>query len=476
MNATITTIQKFCNIYSLPLSYNSLRLGLESMPSWPSLWSIYQFFNIKGIECEAAIGKKEDLYSLDSRVALIHTKIKGNDEILLVKVVKDKILYFPPFKHKWEILSDKILTEIWDGSLVFAKHKIKPRKNYIFPTVIFFVFISCAQIISAPGPRYMISLIIAISGIVTSIFYWNVFVLEKNKINIPFCNISHKFDCTQIATSSKSSFLGIPLVIYSLAYFIILYAWLSYFMIIENFEFIPTISTIAAIIFFPIIGYSLIVQLSLKKFCPFCIFILILIGIQSLLCLSKITLDLFFSILYLASIFIGIIALWSFHEHKKLIIQNISTKIECLRIKRDKTVIATLLSNSQIINTSEIDTPFTLESGSDTTIDIWITNNFKYCIAILDEIESLKALLPEFNINFYPICSFHNRNIVNTHNPLKERISKLCKSYDLSERNLITIKESAKLLGISTYPTVVVNGRLLPPHLTISDIMYSKCC
>ena len=74
MNTTTATVHKFCKLHSLSITYNNLRLGIESMPSWPSLWSIYRFLNLNGIDCTAVTGTKEDILSLNNKTALIQKR------------------------------------------------------------------------------------------------------------------------------------------------------------------------------------------------------------------------------------------------------------------------------------------------------------------------------------------------------------------------------------------------------------------
>lgn len=470
MNTTTATVHKFCKLHSLSITYNNLRLGIESMPSWPSLWSIYRFLNLNGIDCTAVTGTKEDILSLNNKTALIHTVIKGNDEILLVKASKNGLLYFSPFKHRWSILPDEILADIWDGVMLFSDKKIKPHFDFTIAGNIIFILTSLVFVILAPTPEYKFSVSIATLGMVTSLYYWKNIILDENRKIIPLCKIGKKFDCAKIATSDKSSVFGLPVIVFSMAYFINLYIWLSYLIIADATIYLSSINTIAAIIFCPIATYSLAAQFSIKKFCPYCIFTVVLVGIQSFLSLSEITLVPYFTISYAASAGIVIIASWTFHTRVKLIEQQTDTEIKFRRLKRDKAIISVLLSQSSMLNSSEIKTPFSSGTGNPIRIDIWLTDNCKFCSALLNELESLKGLISEFYLNIYPLCSSSTK-----YSPLTTRICRLCNSTYLQDGALKDIKESAVNLGISAFPTIAINGRILPSHLTLSDIVYSKC-
>lgn len=109
-------------------------------------------------------------------------------------------------------------------------------------------------------------------------------------------------------------------------------------------------------------------------------------------------------------------------------------------------------------------------TGNPIRIDIWLTDNCKFCSALLNELESLKGLISEFYLNIYPLCSSSTK-----YSPLTTRICRLCNSTYLQDGALKDIKESAVNLGISAFPTIAINGRILPSHLTLSDIVYSKC-
>ncbi len=80
----------------------------------------------------------------------------------------------------------------------------------------------------------------------------------------------------------------------------------------------------------------------------------------------------------------------------------------------------------------------------------------------------------KFHLNIYPICNLPKVESESLGNNLISRISKQFHTQDISIEQLAQLKDESIKLGISSYPFVAINGKRLPPHLTITDIVYSN--
>ena len=304
MNTTLITIDKFCKLFSIHKTYDDLRLALETMPCWPSFWSINKYLNSIGLDCETVVATQRDIFSLRNKAVLIHATINGHDETLLVKTKKNRLFYYSPFNNKWLELSDTVLSEIWDGVMIL------PNKEsgiiYCWNTIMYLtIFIIGASLIFIErNIMFRCEVVIATLGLIASTAYWRNTIHEPTDRKMPLCIIGDTFDCNIVYNSRYSTIYGIPMIVLANSYFINVFIWLI-LIISTNFPVqscISSLNAIATMALAPAAIHSLVAQFTLKKFCLYCISVLLLLACQSVAFLFDIEICSGFVIAYIFSL------------------------------------------------------------------------------------------------------------------------------------------------------------------------------
>ena len=329
-------------------------------------------------------------------------------------------------------------------------------------------------------------------------------VLHELKINTSFgdklCNLNSMTNCETVLNSKASTFFGnikwsdIGIVYYSGTILYILGSYGSY-----SLNLIASLSVFAM----PYPFFSIYYQaFTLKKWCPFCLFIQLLIIVEFIVLLpllNHIILNIN-ELLYLTIVCLTIVLIWILF--KSAFVRKIEldkTRYSYQKLKRDPKLFLSLLKSNMYIEYVDDENLVIGNAKAPITITAFLSLSCDPCAEAFFKLQSLIKLCPEIKVNI--IFSVHNnekyKNMINYlyckynlngsecilelidiwyKTPRKSRDT-VYKEYVPEMYNEVEkIKEKngktfERYLVHST-PTIYLNGFRFPNQYTYSDIEY----
>lgn len=481
---------KYSELFLKTVDRDKIRLFIESDPSYPSLLSVIKVLKYSGISVSAIRCEWENL-SFESPF-LLHLNVEEKETLIIAHKEQNdtKGLYiYNPVSDKWEWKHRNDILNAWNKIVIYTD-KLMPKKHInsvkLF-TYLFEVVFSLIMLI-----YNMLSLPILIGCLISGY----IFFKKENSVNNfihKICSFAKYIDCEVVEESRYSKIWNIDLKEISFAYFLSQISLLFISMILKIEGSIVTLYAISVFILLPCIIYSLYSQVKIKRFCPLCIGVLLIIMLQSIVCCVKYQNEkIDFSIILLYGIIFGIILFFLKYrdcllEQNKILFER---SLQFLKIKRKKSIYQ--IENREITLKNE-----TVWFGNEESINVIttvISPSCRYCHNMIKELIEMLDMDYNFRWNIvlgevHPTDSFiikewitsylKNKEIflnkLKFHLKIENKESNNCKVFhDLDRVNdIITgFQNFISSLKIRHYPKIIINNRMLSECYESSDIKY----
>lgn len=361
-NSLIYQVQLLLSYHKISFDKEELAFQIQSHPSYPSLHSItgvLEHFGIDNLALDIPATQEVLKQLPKSFIGQVYSE-QGKDFVVVInkgqkiEVIKDsktKEVYNPiSFLKKFT----GIIVAIEKTEIITEKHTISSNIRKGLLTLLGVLFAGLI-LVSYPSLNTVAYLILALSGFAVSLaIIKQQFGFQTNIGNALCSNADATKDCNAVLTSKGATVLkDIKLSDISLTYF----GSLSSAIIISiignyNLTYLFMMSLLAT----PIIIYSIIYQSAFAKaWCPLCILIASILGIQSVIAGFYIENNINFdidSILIYTILLIASISIWRYIKPKIELFKNLKqNKIEYFKFKRNFDLFKTVLDKSPQIDT-----------------------------------------------------------------------------------------------------------------------------
>lgn len=354
----------------IKVTFNSVFEYIRSHPKYPSLICICDFFIEMKILNYALRIDESDLYKLEDPF-IAHTKESGGKVLLIYSINNESIVYADTFKGK-KRLSTRQFLEKWDGVIILIEptelsgetdYLIKRKDEIIhsslmpslvlicFLAAIYGIFINKLFFSDFSGLSLYALIFTHIIGLTFSLFLLMHELNLSSKFTDKLCHISTNVNCDAVTKSDASKVFGsITWADLGLAYFsggLLTCFILPYTYSINNLA----LFAFAAL---PYPVFSILYQwLIIKKWCPLCLSVQIVIILESIITYNRLNLDglnitSFLQVLIVFSIVFLFVLLLKFLFISDRGKEN--TKLELLKMKRDWEVFLFKLKKGKRIN------------------------------------------------------------------------------------------------------------------------------
>lgn len=433
--------------FGIKITYETTRELIKSDPDYPSLKSICNFLNNQGIINYALRLEESDLFGLD-RPFLAHINDKGWKIILIYSIRNMRVIYIDSLKGK-RIMNIQDFLKIWDGVILITEanatkgqidYQSKKANEIIRNTIIYIVFATIFFIVlygifwniaevSGKLNTVRVSIIfIHILGLVFSLF------LFQNELNIntyvtnKLCHISANSDCEAVTKSAVSRIFGnVTWADVGIIYF-------SYGLIVLSL--CRGINSISLIKFFSILTipfpiFSILYQwLKIKKWCPLCLSVQIILMIECIILMSSIKIPVLNTSIVFLSLLILMTVLILTLLVKFLLISEAERdhfKINHLKLKRDPALFEQQIKRATRISLPKVNTIITFgDQQSQIIITAFISPFCSACSKKFSEI--LELIKKEIRIK---VCLV----FPNTNDELASKLIKQVFLYAKSEKS-----------------------------------------
>ena len=357
---------KYITKSNISINKEELKLQLISHPSYPSLHSVtgvLEHIQIPNIAVRLQVNEKivqqlptyfiANISSEEGEeLVLIH---KRNSEIKIIRDHKkiERISY-EDFLQQW----NGIIVAIEKDETVKEKEKSRFSKLLTWSLPLLAILLIGSFLMTAPDAYSQIHFMLSILGLYISILIVKHDLGLSSEASNSICNISEKTSCEAILNSKAANLFGIfklsDICISAFSGYVSI--WLLFGLVgIENYT--PFyFFTLAAL---PFTLYSLYYQaVVIKKWCPFCLGIVSILGLQGGALLLKenwtnsLAIDQIAFTHFTLGFFI-IILIWSSIKpilRKKLALEEL--ELEHYKFKRKFSIFNTLFQNSKSLNSN----------------------------------------------------------------------------------------------------------------------------
>lgn len=347
------TLVTYCNLFIKKTDKTDIRVFLESSPQYPNLLSVIQTLKYAGMDVDAGQCDWEYLRNLASPF-LLHFQ-KGKKETLVIARWDQKhaSMFIYNMKGKrWERKEREDIVHLWDGVVIYTDRMQMKRggiSTFTFATLIFVCLALSIAFCSIVLKIDITALVSVILGVVISgCLYLREEMPESGLIG-RLCHISVVADCEAVERSSFSSMLGFKMNCLALSFFISQLMCLMIGSVLELTDIPYSLFSISAIAFIPLTAYSAFGQFRIRKLCPLCLGVILCLAMESGLFLlwhgHPVRWDIIavFCGIYIVTLFI----LKHILESRIIAMEYLNEKISSLRIRRRKEV---LLAESRPVN------------------------------------------------------------------------------------------------------------------------------
>lgn len=288
-NIYLNLISYFIDRMGYDVDQDDLYIEFNSHPDFPSFQSITDTLDHFSIESVAATIPKVHFDQLDQPV-LVNVFVHGKQQLAIAENLGNGLIKVSQGREKekqFSLKTDEFLN-IWDGNLIaLEKGKSNKKRKVNKKTALLILLIILALYPEIGVGKDIIHLLfstLTILGLFLSYLIFQASIAPKSRIS-KFCSLGKSTDCESVINSTSSKLFGaLSLSDLSTVYFLSLYTAL---IVKVDFTALAWVSVIVL----PVIVYSIYQQgIVIKKWCPLCLAISLILSIQFLLILP--TLDL----------------------------------------------------------------------------------------------------------------------------------------------------------------------------------------
>ena len=485
----IDVVEKILFLNDIHANRKELFKVLFSSPVFPSLASISQTLSYYGLHNNAFVADLKHLLRLKNVIVHSIEKEEGHFYIL-TQIDCNTVTLYDGDETK---ISLEEFTVIWDGVVLIVEEKenVNIKRSIIaFPLcclgfwgflLLYFFFTTT---------KFTIDFILDSIGLTLSVVLLrqHLRIFEKTS----FCQIGKNVDCNYVADRNPlQRWLPIDLAIVGVFFF--LFNLLS-LLIVGATSCISGYITLVAAIFMMFL--SIYQVFKIKKYCLYCLGITIVVFAK--LCISVLSFNAKHIYLLPKFVIATIIAylfsylIYKMMSYDKLLFNN---DIELLRIKRNPSTIKNYFVQSHsIVPTEEM-----MEFGNkyaDIVITTFISLHCRHCQKVVSEVIQLIDKFPkrflwrvaiqgissnDINDKVFVQLNTRQLHILQLYISDKKRCLKAMRLWnfknitDCSEELITKYRfqqKNIEKMRIMHYPTIWVNGIVLPQEYSISDLQY----
>ena len=497
-------------------SDSDLNYSLLTHPDYPGLVSLIDAF--KGMTIPYICGKSsfENLSQIDQPV-IAHISADGGS-FVIIKKIKNGIVVFFDAARGWVKMSERDFVTEWTNIILLVDtdelsklQKDAPLKTlallkYPVPTA-FLIAVTTLAIFSYYTHVNIIFSLVVLAGLISSII---VFVNDlgiSSSLKSRLCRSKGVFNCDAVLTSPGAKLFGILklsdvcLLFFSAETFSVLLSVLT-----RELKPIVFILCILSLLTSPIAILSIIYQkFIIKAWCPFCLVVILSLGIQSWLGLSQWPsgLESLRNIRILETLITGLMtSMFLWLVLKPLLKSSRQNKLMAMGYKkaiRNKETILALLSREKYIELDLNEGDLILGPGDSQIIIVTVLN--PYCGPCKVAHNEVEKLLPTVKQNIRHLIRF-SKSLNEEQNQISRHIIAMKDSYQIEEIHRAIHKWfkimdyekwarsypvefsslSAQRLvqhfswcdsnGIDFTPAIIVQNRLKPTILDVNDLKY----
>ena len=330
------TLKKFCKLYISERKAKDIDVTLKSSPYYPSLLSILHTLQCVGIKAVAGKCDIDHLQKMNTAF-LLHIKNQNTEKIVLAHWSKKSgcIAIYSPKNDAWIEENMSEIIGLWDGVIIYSEQKNKTylsKKSlrnvisfiaFFFGTVVFPILIALNY-----GDKAGFVFFVIISGLIISICTLAKDYGNKNHLLDKMCKISTRIDCQIVSESKYGDILGIKISALATSFFISQFC-IGLITLAECYTPIVILES-AMIIVLPVLAYSTITQILLKHMCLFCIGIIGVILVQTVIVILNKSADINIGINIMTYLLTVIIALAI-----KTLQNSVNNKLEQKKLRCD---------------------------------------------------------------------------------------------------------------------------------------------
>ncbi|MDQ0780931.1 vitamin K epoxide reductase family protein [Chryseobacterium sp. W4I1] len=279
MVESISNILKYLEKKNIYLDGNAFSFQINSHPSFPSLLSIVSALNVNHVYNYVIEIEDSEIDELpDDFMAFIEL---GENEQELAYIEKTKEGYLINGKHR---ISAKELLSKWSNIVVLIDEtQSELKKKSIWKYQPYFVGISILILFAGLyyyiNVRSFIHLVLSFCGFILSVLSLRKVFGIENSIVSKVCSGTYT-DCS-FSDAKNANFIS-SFGDYSLVYFFTNMISILFLSNMQNSDVFFTIQRLLLVVILPVIAYSLFYQLfKIKKICPLCIGIIIILLLQT---------------------------------------------------------------------------------------------------------------------------------------------------------------------------------------------------
>lgn len=223
---------------------------------------------------------------------LLHMKISTEENIVMARwnTSSNDLSIYSPKNNSWVTKGISETSKVWDGVIIYTEQKPKRTVNlqYAWKSLIGIIMTILLESFITAYWGYMIGieLSLIIIGLLLSTYMLARDHGYKNSILDKLCYISSSADCNSVSASKYGNIAGYRMSELATSFFISQLA-ISLIMLAEH-DTISIVTGSATTIIAPVLIYSVYSQIIIKRFCPYCIALLTVLLVQTVLSLAYI--------------------------------------------------------------------------------------------------------------------------------------------------------------------------------------------
>lgn len=491
------TLVTYCNLFIKKTDKTDIRVFLESSPQYPNLLSVIQTLKYAGMDVSAGQCDWEYLRNLASPF-LLHFQ-KGKKATLVIARWDQKhasLLIYNMKGKRWERKEREDIVHLWDGVVIYTdRNKLKWNgpSGYAV-TVLIAVCLSvsvafCSLILKID----FLALISVIFGMLISGCLYMRQELPESGLIGSLCKISRVTDCESVETSPFSSLLGFKMNCLALSFFISQLICLAIGYVLGLADITYSLFSLSAFAFIPVAAYSAFGQFMIRKICPLCVGVILCLAMES---------GLFFLwnghtlrwdiIAVLCGIYIGSLFILKYFLDSRIIAKEyLNEKISSLRLRRRKEV---LLAESRPVNNT-VSPIYFGDRNAKVRITTILSPQCGHCRKVVSMLGGMMKMGLQFRLEIIlGYVAKDNSGIVErwTESFLTDKdtfFENLILCGDRASKQSIPIShdsaheaETSRItdlfetqiteLGISGFPVIILNDRLLSDVYSAGDLKF----
>lgn len=488
---------KYSNLFMRNIDKNNIRIFLESSPLYPNLLSVLQTLQYVGLDVHAGQCDWEYLSNLESPF-LLHINIKSKETLAISRWNRDhnilEVLH--PTKNIWETHHKEDIANVWDGVVIYTDtipiKNVRTEKNLIAIVLMVLFVLVIYVVFEGHGTQAIFTSPILLGLATSACMYWQHYISPINVVD-KICHSSSVADCNAVAESRYSNLGGFSMSCMAVSYFLSQLSCLLMACALGLTDSTYTMSLVSAIVVVPVAMYSAYSQWKVRKICPLCLMILACVILQTALFCYMPSMPVNFELLIIwaFSSFCFLCLLTLFSQIRLTIQNNLNTKIENLKLKRNKDIFLIESSYAEQIKA-------TIKLGRDTAkinVTTIISPSCKHCRKVVSELLSLteRDIKFQWNIVLGKTTEMDSERIkiwIQSYLSDKDKFihdlylwsigetqSLYCKfitdSHNFKVNEIIQDNDrEIERLNISGFPRIILNDRLLSSVYSMEDLEF----